>query len=35
MTGGVAKNLGVVKAVEDKIGSKLYICEEPEIVGSS
>ncbi len=24
MTGGVAKNLGVVKAVDDKIGSKLY-----------
>ena len=35
MTGGVAKNLGVVKAVEDKIGSKLYICEEPEIVGAT
>ena len=35
MTGGVAKNPGVVKAVEDKIGSKLYICEEPEIVGAT
>jgi activator of 2-hydroxyglutaryl-CoA dehydratase len=35
MTGGVAKNLGVVKAVDDKIGSKLYICEEPEIVGAT
>ncbi|MBQ9013736.1 MAG: 2-hydroxyacyl-CoA dehydratase, partial [Bacilli bacterium] len=35
LTGGVAKNPGVVKAVEDKIGSKLYICEEPEIVGAT
>ncbi len=35
MTGGVAKNPGVVKAVEDKIQSKLYICEEPEIVGAT
>ena len=34
MTGGVAKNPGVVKCVEDKIHSKLYICEEPEIVGA-
>ena len=35
MTGGVAKNVGVVKAVEDKLGDKLYICEEPEIVGAT
>ena len=35
MTGGVAKNPGVVKAVENKIGSKLYICDEPEIVGAT
>lgn len=34
MTGGVAKNPGVVRAVEEKIGGKLYICEEPEIVGA-
>lgn len=34
MTGGVAKNPGVVRAVEDKIQSKLYICAEPEIVGA-
>ena len=34
MTGGVAKNPGVVKAVEERIGSKLYICDEPEIVGA-
>lgn len=35
MTGGVAKNPGVVRAVEEKIGAKLYICEEPEIVGAA
>ena len=34
MTGGVAKNPGVVKAVEEKLGASLYICEEPEIVGA-
>lgn len=35
MTGGVAKNPGVVRAVEEKIQSKLYICPEPEIVGAA
>ena len=25
---------GVVKAVEEKLGASLYICEEPEIVGA-
>ena len=35
MTGGVAKNPGVVRAAEEKIGSKFYICEEPEIVGAT
>lgn len=35
MTGGVAKNPGVVKAVEEKIGAPLYICPEPEIVGAA
>lgn len=35
MTGGVAKNPGVVRAVEEKIGAKLYICQEPEIVGAA
>ena len=35
MTGGVAKNPGVVKAVEEKIKDKLYICDEPEIVGAT
>ena len=35
MTGGVAKNPGVVRAVEEKIQSRLYICPEPEIVGAA
>ncbi|MGI6206173.1 MAG: acyl-CoA dehydratase activase [Anaerovoracaceae bacterium] len=34
MTGGVAQNPGAVKAVEEKLGAKLYICEDPEIVGA-
>lgn len=34
MTGGVAKNQGVVQALEEKTGKKLFICEEPEIVGA-
>lgn len=34
MTGGVAKNPGVVRAVEKKLGAGLYICREPEIVGA-
>ena len=35
MTGGVAKNPGVVKALEEKLGEKLRICPEPEIVGAA
>ncbi len=35
MTGGVAKNPGVVRAVEKRSGASLYICEEPEIVGAA
>lgn len=35
MTGGVAKNPGVVRAVEEKLGESLYICQEPEIVGAT
>ena len=34
MTGGVAKNSGVVRSLEEKLGTKLYISEEPEIVGA-
>jgi predicted CoA-substrate-specific enzyme activase len=35
MTGGVAKNVGVVKALEEKIGAGLYISPDPEIVGAA
>ena len=34
MTGGVAKNVGVVKALEEKLDSKINIYKEPEIVGA-
>ncbi len=34
MSGGVAKNIGVVKAIEKKLGLTLYIPEEPQIVGA-
>lgn len=34
MTGGVAKNQGAVREIEKKVGHRLYICEEPEIVGA-
>ena len=34
MTGGVAKNPGAVREIEEKLGQKLFICEEPEIVGA-
>jgi predicted CoA-substrate-specific enzyme activase len=34
MTGGVAKNVGVVRALEEKIGLSLQIHREPQIVGA-
>lgn len=34
MTGGVAKNIGVVKCLEEKLGEKIFIPEEPQIVGA-
>ena len=34
MTGGVAKNAGVVRALEEKTGSPVFISQEPEIVGA-
>lgn len=34
MTGGVAKNPGVVKVLEEQLGDSLYIYKEPEIVGA-
>jgi activator of 2-hydroxyglutaryl-CoA dehydratase len=35
MTGGVAKNVGVIHCLEEKLGSPLFICEDPEIVGAT
>ncbi len=34
MTGGVAKNIGVVRAIEERLGVKLLIPEEPQTVGA-
>ncbi|WP_041537670.1 acyl-CoA dehydratase activase [Carboxydothermus hydrogenoformans] len=34
MTGGVAKNQGVVSAIESKLGEKLVIPAEPQIIGA-
>ena len=34
MTGGVARNPGVVAVLEEQLGEKLHIYEEPEIVGA-
>jgi len=34
MTGGVAKNKGVVLAIEEKLGCRLLVPEEPEICGA-
>ncbi len=34
VSGGIAKNVGVVKRIEDKIGLKANICFEPQIVGA-
>jgi predicted CoA-substrate-specific enzyme activase len=34
MTGGVAKNLGVVRALEELIGHKFNLPQEPQIVGA-
>lgn len=34
MTGGVAKNVGVQKALEEKLGTTIHVPEEPQIVGA-
>ncbi|MGQ9498116.1 MAG: acyl-CoA dehydratase activase [Desulfotomaculales bacterium] len=34
MTGGVAKNAGVVRAIEDKLGKRLLVPPEPQITGA-
>lgn len=34
ISGGISKNMGVVKRIEDKLGLKAHICFEPQIVGA-
>lgn len=34
MTGGVAKNIGVVNAIEKRLGETIIIPDEPEIIGA-
>lgn len=34
MTGGVARNVGVVNAIEEKLGGKVIVPDEPEICGA-
>lgn len=34
MTGGVAKNKGVVRAIERRLGTVLYVPDEPQVVGA-
>lgn len=34
MSGGVAKNIGVVKSIEKQLGSNIIIPKEPEIIGA-
>ncbi len=34
MTGGVAKNVGVVRAIEERLGQSMMVYREPQIVGA-
>lgn len=34
ITGGIAKNVGIVKRIEQKLGMEAHICFEPQIVGA-
>lgn len=34
ISGGIAKNMGVVKRIEKRLGIKAHICFEPQIVGA-
>jgi len=34
MTGGVAKNSAVVKAIEEKLNTRINVCNEPQITGA-
>ena len=31
---GVAKNQGIIQALEEKLGAKLYICDEAQLCGA-
>jgi benzoyl-CoA reductase subunit A len=35
ISGGIAKNAGVVKRIEDNLGTRAHICFEPQIVGAT
>ena len=34
MTRGVAKNPGIITALEEKLDAKLYICDEAQLCGA-
>jgi (R)-2-hydroxyacyl-CoA dehydratese activating ATPase len=34
MSGGVAKNIGVVRALETQLGTRIFVPEEPQMVGA-
>jgi predicted CoA-substrate-specific enzyme activase len=34
ITGGIAKNIGVVKRIEERVGMKAHLSDEPQIVGA-
>ena len=34
MTGGVARNKGIVAAIEEKLGAKLFISEDAQLCGA-
>lgn len=34
MSGGVAKNIGVIKVLEEKVGEEIFVPDDPEIVGA-
>ena len=34
ISGGIAKNIGIVRRLEEKLGVKAYIAPDPQIVGA-
>ncbi len=34
ISGGISKNVGVVRRVEQKLGTTSHICFEPQVVGA-